>query len=346
MSNLLKSKIRKVTDEDRKTLKAYSYSGLSTLKHCPYQFNLIYNEGKRSSDTTLALQLGTLLHYVLEQKGKMLTKLYPNGDKNDVIVDYHTLSGILENGTEITDEKTKEKILGLKDLKQNYWEIWGVPDSEGRTYDEKIELFMKVLTDEMENTEWKPYLFEHPFEFVYNDKIILHGFIDRVDKNDNGDFRVIDYKTNKKPYPDKELKTSLQFGIYALAMLNEFDKVPTEYQYRLILLDQEQRALSFGWEKRLISALDGLVNDLENRKQSGEWTPKPTPLCHWCNFCATNGDAKQYKNECPFYSLWTPENKTFEVNQKYENRASDNNTNKINKLESKTIDKKPRRVLF
>lgn len=304
---LLQSKIR-----PRKMdmyLPRYSYSGLSVLKQCPYQFNLTYNENKRSNDTSLALQLGTLLHYVLEQKGKMLL--------DDGQVNYNKLSDILQNGTNQTDDKTQEPIIGLKELKKTYWETWGVPDSEGRTYNEKIELFLKVLSDEMENSEWKPYLFEHPFEFAYDDKIILHGFIDRVDIREDGALRVIDYKTNKKPYPDKDLATSLQFGIYALAILNEFEKIPEEYQYRLILLDQEQYALTKGWEKRLITQLDKLVKELDERQVNEDWIPKPTPLCHWCNFCSTNSEAKQYKDECPYYSLWTPENKTFEVNQKY-----------------------------
>ena len=304
---LLQSKIRPHKMDMH--LPRYSYSGLSVLKQCPYQFNLTYNENKRSNDTSLALQLGTLLHYVLEQKGHMMVE---NGK-----ADYNKLSDILYNGTTQTDDKTQEPIIGLKQLKKTYWETWGVPDSEGRTYNEKIDLFLKVLSDEMEGNEWKPYLFEHPFEFCYDDKIILHGFIDRVDIREDGALRVIDYKTNKKPYPDKDLVTSLQFGIYALAILNEFKKIPVEYQYRLILLDQEQYALTKGWEKRLIAQLDKLVKELDERQAKKEWTPKPTPLCHWCNFCTTNSDAKQYKDECPFFSLWTPENKTFEVNQKY-----------------------------
>ena len=90
---ILQSKIRPVTENDCINLPKYSYSGLSCYKQCPYQFNLKYNEKLVSSDTTLALELGTLLHYVLEQKGKMLTGLYPNGDNNKGIVDYNTLSG-------------------------------------------------------------------------------------------------------------------------------------------------------------------------------------------------------------------------------------------------------------
>ncbi len=312
----LQEKIRNTTEEDKKILPMYSYSGLSMFKHCPYQFNLKYNEDKRADESTLALQLGTLLHYVLEQKGKMI--------QNKAEINYDILWDIMQNGIDDSyrsddNEKPQEKIKGLDDLKKEYWETWGVPDSEGRTYSEKMVVFDKILSEEMERDDWKPVLFEHPFEFVYDNKIILHGFIDRVDINPkNGVYRVVDYKTNKKPFPDKELPTALQFGIYALAILNEFGVTPVEFQYRLILLDKDQYALSNGWEKRIITAMDGLVNDLDARKASGEWTPKPTPLCHWCSYCSTNPDAREYKNECPYYSLWTPNNKTYEVNVKYD----------------------------
>ena len=329
----LVAKIRPVEQNDRGVLPKYSYSGLSVLKQCPYQFNLKYNANKRSEESTLALQLGTLLHYVLEQKGKTI--------RNKVEVDYDILRNILMNGTTETDDKTQEAIKGLTALKKEYWETWGIADTEGRTYDEKIKLFMNVLETEMQKEqEWTPCLFEHPFEFVYDNKIILHGFIDRVDINmDNGQYRVVDYKTNKKPFPDKDLPTALQFGIYALAILNEFGILPVEYQYRLILLDQEQYALSSGWENRFISAMDKLLKLLDECKESNEWIPKPTPLCHWCSFCWTNPDAKEYKAECPYYSKWTPNNKTFEVNQVYDADSKDKYA-KNNTLQ------KPRTVIF
>lgn len=326
----LAEKIRQVEQNDRDNLSMYSYSGLSVLKQCPYQFNLKYNHNKKSTDTSLALQLGTLLHYVLEQKGKMI--------RNNIKVDYDILRNIMQNGTTQTDDKTQEPIKGLITLKKEYWETWGIPDSEGRTYAEKVELFEKVLYEEMERDNWKPALFEHPFEFVYDNKIILHGFIDRIDINENGDYRVVDYKTNKKPFPDKELPTALQFGIYALAILNEFKVLPIEYQYRLILLDQDQYALSNGWENRFIAAMDKLLKLLEDSKDSDEWLPKPTPLCYWCSYCWTNPDAKEFKAECPYYSKWTPTNKTFEVNMVYDNDSK-------TKQQENTL-QKPRTVVF
>ena len=332
----LAGKIRSVTDEDRKKLPKYSYSGLSMLKHCPYQFNLKYNEDKRADESTLALQLGTLLHYVLEQKGKMI--------RNKTEINYDILRNIIQNGIDDSyrsddNEKPQEKIKGLDALKKEYWETWGVPDSEGRTYSEKMVIFDKILSEEMERDDWKPALFEHPFEFVYDDKIILHGFIDRVDINpENGAYRVVDYKTNKKPFPDKELPTALQFGIYALAILHEFGVLPVEYQYRLILLDQDQYALTSGWENRFITAMDKLLTLLDDSKASGEWLPKPTPLCYWCSYCWNNPDAKEYKTECPYYSKWTPNNKTYEVNMVY---STDSKT----KQQENTL-QKPRKVVF
>ena len=45
-----------------------------------------------------------------------------------------------------------------------------------------------------------------------------------------------------------------------------------------------------------------------------DFAPKPTPLCHWCEFCPTNpNQAPEAKNLCPYHSLWTRENKTQQV---------------------------------
>lgn len=330
---LLKNYVRPVREEDRGVLPVFSYSKMEVYKNCPYQFDLKYNQGKYSSDTSIALELGSLLHYVLEQKGKALKE-------EDKLVDYESLNEIILNGTSETDEKTKDVLPGVNALKKKYWEIWNVPDSEGRTYDQKLEIFDKVLHTEMEEDDgWKPYKFEHPFEFVWNDRVILKGFIDRIDLKD-GSIRTVDYKTSKKVYDSSKLSTSLQFGIYALAILNEFAVLPEENVYRFILLDETQKALTKGWEKRLIKALDGIFDKIDADNKSGVWVPKATPLCHWCNFCPHNPDAKEYKHDCEYYSLWEPNNKTFAVNRQFEagdlkntsNISKLNNTNKERKL--------------
>jgi len=304
----LLNRIRPVTEND-KELSVFSYSKIEVFKNCPLQYRYKYIEKKYSQDTSIALELGSLCHYVLEQKGRMVA--------DGQAVNYDKLNDILMNGTTETDEKTKEKLLGVYQLKKKYFEVWHEADNaSGASYDEKVRLFNQVLHEEMEDTEWKPTYFEKPFEFVWDDKVILKGFIDRIDvKGDQ--YRTVDYKTSKKIYEQSKLATSLQFGIYALAILSEFGVLPIESIYRFILIDDEQYALTKGWEKRLIKALDKVFGEIEVSEKKEIFIPKPSPLCHWCNFCQTNPEATIYRNECEFFSKWTPTQKTFEVNKKW-----------------------------
>ena len=292
MQELL-NRIRPVTDDD-KNLPVFSYSKMEVFKNCPLQYRYKYIEKKYSQDTSIALELGSLCHYVLEQKGKMIV----SGET----VDYEKLNDILMNGVTETDEKTKEELLGVNQLKRKYFEVWHEADNaSGASYDEKIKLFDKVLHNEMEETDWKPTYFEKPFEFVWDNKVILKGFIDRIDTKD-GQYRTVDYKTSKKIYEQSKLATSLQFGVYALAILNEFGVLPIESEYRFILIDDKQYALTKGWENRLIKAMDKVFGDIEASEKKSVFVPKPSPLCHWCNFCQTNPEATIYRNECEYFS--------------------------------------------
>ena len=307
MQELL-NRIRPVTEDD-KNLPVFSYSKMEVFKNCPLQYRYKYIEKKYSQDTSIALELGSLCHYVLEQKGKMIV----SGET----VDYEKLNNILMNGVTETDEKTKEELLGVNQLKRKYFEVWHEADNaSGASYDEKIKLFDKVLHEEMEDTDWKPKYFEKPFEFVWDNKVVLKGFIDRIDTK-NGQYRTVDYKTSKKVYEQSKLATSLQFGVYALAILNEFGVLPIESEYRFILIDDKQYALTKGWENRLIKAMDKVFGDIEASEKKSVFVPKPSPLCHWCNFCQTNPEATIYRNECEYFSKWTPTQKTFEVNKKW-----------------------------
>ena len=74
-----------------------------------------------------------------------------------------------------------------------------------------------------------------------------------------------------------------------------------------------------------------MFGDIEASENKYLFIPKPTPLCHWCNFCTTNPEATIYKNECEYYSKWTPAHKTFEVNNKWY-ALENNNTEKKRKL--------------
>lgn len=329
MDIFFKGKVRSVTNADRGVLPRLSYSGLETFRNCEMQYNLKYGEKKYSKDTTLALEAGSLLHKVLEEKF-----YYINSGKP---VDYDYLNFILKYGSMDKNEKTKEHLLGVDELKRKYFEEWYTPDNaSGMTYEEKIQVFRNVINEEMNDTSiWRPVYAELPFEFVYKDQVIFNGFIDRVDMNMFGSYRVLDYKSSKKLFDSSKVATSLQFGIYAMAIYEKFGQIPISFLYRFILLDDNQKAMTKGWEKRLEKTLDNTLNKINNNKQSGIWRPSPSPLCFFCSYCRNNPKAHEFKDDCEYYSLWKPDEKRFDVNKRYNalDKASkkvDNNNTKLN----------------
>lgn len=277
------------------------------------KYKLRYVDGNYSDSGTLPTYIGSILHKGLELKA--LSKM--NGDP----VDYKYIKKIVNDGWNEKTEKDKEEIIGLDAIMLLFFSDWL---NDG--YNEKIELFFNdVLPERMEDMSWNIIGAEVHFEFVYDDRCIIHGFIDRIDEKD-GNLKVVDYKSSKKIFPDTKIKTPLQMVIYDLACLYMFEILPDQHEYDFILLNQRQTTAdgvcSKGYLKRGIKKLDCLLDQIDRLQIDGEYIPCPTPLCYWCSFAdldhTPNADPK-YAGLCPYYSLWTPDDrKNFAVNQKYE----------------------------
>lgn len=307
MSNILEEYIRPVTDKDME-LPEYSHSRLECYRNCAYQFDLKYNQNKVSDDTTIALELGSLLHLCLELKGKMLVE----GKE----VDYDHLQKTLD--------------AGVSKLKKKYMETWYVADSEGRTYEDKLKNFIDVLHTEMDEDDgWTATYFEHPFSYVWSNRIRLHGFIDRIDTRVNGngetEYRVVDYKTSKKVFDPTKNATSWQFAIYQGAILNEFGTLANESLYRFICINDSQIALTKGWENRFVKAMTKLLDKIDESYKENIWKISAGPLCYWCFYNELNPDAKNFKKECPYHSMWTPVTRDFSVAMEFNANNIDRN---------------------
>ena len=334
----LKDYVRPVTEEDKKKLPTYSHSKLEVYENCPYRYSLQYEQGKRSNETTLALELGTVCHRIYEIASQMWRQETINYNE----INYDDLKFLLEYGD------TDEKISGIKDLSKKYFEEWYEPDSEGHTYSWKMGQFDKGLHEYIEGFNyngWHPFKEEYDFEFVFNNRAIIHGFIDAILINAEGDLKCIDFKTSKKPFPDNKIPTSQQFSIYCMGMLNDFGKLPVQCDYKFILLNQEQNALTTGFAKRIVKKLNTVLDSIDKNSESGVYIPSPTPLCWYCPYNKNNPKNKDFKNECEYYSLWSPTDKRWDVNKHF-NALDLTNNKQVNNIEDDSEDNKPRKLIF
>lgn len=282
-----------------------SYSRIDVFKQCPYRYKLKYIDKNYTNTSSLALQIGTLAHYCMEMK-------YSGVNIDEI------LQG-LDNGFK-TD---KDIIKGLNELIEEYpFEFYEVNEKSGMSVEDKIEEFKNKLNNEPVEEEWEVIGLEKDFEITFNNKAKIKGFIDRIDRNKlTGEIRVIDYKTNNKEYDKKDLATPLQMYIYSLACYELYGQYPIECIYDLLFLNKKQIGGTKGYLNRGFKALNKILDSMIYYQDLGSeyLQPKQSPLCHFCDFCITNPNSDPwYNTACEYYSLWTREKKTFEVNKKWQ----------------------------
>lgn len=277
------------------------------------KYKIKYVDKNYVQSEAIHLDLGNILHKVLEIKYRQII----NSEK----VDYEYLHKVILEGISEETEKDKGSFLqGLNQIKKKYGDNAFAETNvkSNLSYNDKMTNFYKYLEEDKLEKDWKPFRVEQDFEFSYNENTVLTGFIDRIDINSEGELRVVDYKSSNKVFDHKDLTTPLQMLIYALACENLFNKTPVEYQYDMILLGEKQSACTKGYYNRGIKKLDKILNEIKECEANSIYSPKPTPLCHWCDYSMTNPDIPFYlENICEYYCLWTPDNKTFQKNKEF-----------------------------
>ncbi|MDV7351467.1 RecB family exonuclease [Rhodococcus sp. NPDC019627] len=116
------------------------------------------------------------------------------------------------------------------------------------------------------------------------DGVLLRGFVDRIDVAPTGEVRVVDYKTGRAPREMSESKALFQMKFYALVLLRTRGIVPA--QLRLLYLasgivltyaPDEDELLRF---ERTLSAI---WKAILTAGATGDFRPKPSRLCDWCD---------------------------------------------------------------
>lgn len=111
----------------------------------------------------------------------------------------------------------------------------------------------------------------------------LRGYVDRLDVAPDGQIRVVDYKTGRSPRPRFEDKARFQIFFYAVMIWREYGEVPTRLQ--LMYLGDGGVRWYEPTEAELLAAeaeITGIWNDIAATARSGEWLPRTSKLCGWC----------------------------------------------------------------
>ncbi len=129
----------------------------------------------------------------------------------------------------------------------------------------------------------------------------LRGIIDRVDVAPTGEVRIVDYKTGKAPRPEYAEGALFQMKFYALVVWRLKQVVPRRLQlvylgsgdvltYDPVVADLERV------ERKLLA----LWEAIREATETGEWRPRPTKLCGWCDHQAS---CPEFGGTPPVYPL-------------------------------------------
>jgi putative RecB family exonuclease len=133
-------------------------------------------------------------------------------------------------------------------------------------------------------TRLEPHARELRVEVKLSDGPPLRGIIDRVDVAPGDLVRVVDYKTGRSPGVGFEQRSLFQMRFYALMLWRLNGTIPTRLQ--LIYLGDSQ-VLKYDPTEAELEAFEktlrALWTTITRVAATGNWEPKPSKLCNWCD---------------------------------------------------------------
>lgn len=127
-------------------------------------------------------------------------------------------------------------------------------------------------------------------EALLDSKLLLRGFVDRIDVAADGRIRVVDYKTGRAPGEAFEAKALFQMRFYALVLWRTRGVVPAMLQ--LVYLGNGEILRYEPDEDDLLATerkVEAIWRAIEECRTTQDWQPNRSALCSWCS----------YKAHCP-----------------------------------------------
>jgi putative RecB family exonuclease len=120
-------------------------------------------------------------------------------------------------------------------------------------------------------------------ETLLASRLLLRGFIDRIDVAPDGAVRVVDYKTGRAPGEMYEAKALFQMKFYALVIWRTRGVVPAMLQ--LVYMGNGEVLRYVPDEQDLLATerkVEAIWEAIRRAEETGDWRPSPGRLCDWC----------------------------------------------------------------
>jgi len=240
---------------EKTKLPVLSYSKISSFKRCAKCYKLGYIDKLPKKDKPYTL-FGNFCHYILQRfhEHYLNPNELPTVDYNEIMTKCFKES-IEKYNPKLTKDQVDEAF-GMMKLYLNQ-----IKDLK------KDEKFPNVIAVEKK-------IWHQINDFVY------YGFIDRLQKDEDGLFHIIDYKTTKDKKYLKDPAQILLYGYFILQENPDIKKVRTSY----ILLKHKMAYMTHEHDvSELIAAKDKFVEQWEELKN--EKLFRATPRFDSCTIC-------------------------------------------------------------
>lgn len=244
-----------------------SYSALDTFKQCPlkYKFQVI---DKIKTLKTKEAVFGDKLHKALQYfHSKQFSPASPAGGPTlDELLNY--LKEIWDSTIFPGDEDMIYFSEAIKILKHYYEHYLKIKDNFTVL---GTETRFEVLLENPKNKD---------------EKCLLAGIIDRIDKTKDG-IEIVDYKTTKKLPSQEDVNNSLQLSLYCLGIINRWpqfaeqgiEKIKLSFYY----LKHQETITTHRTKQQLDHIQEKIWAQLAEIGKS-EFQAIPSALCDWCGF--------------------------------------------------------------
>ncbi len=246
----------------------YSHSRLQTFEQCPYKYKLKYiDKIPVEYRKTVEAFVGEMVHKTLEILFRQILESNKILSKGELLKIYNMLwESEWDDQILVNDQKNLSmyKYIGAKLISQYYTLNYPFND-------------LKTIAVET----------EEKIDLIDGSK--YHIKIDRLAKDHDNNFYVIDYKTNNRMKSSEEVDKDRQLAMYSLWVLRNFPEAKLIY-LRWDMLKFNKSILSVRTKDQLTALEQYVVKLIKDIESTEEFIPRPSVLCKWC----------VYKNICEY----------------------------------------------